>query len=149
LTEFLIDSNILVYIQDPEEKQKQALARTLVNTLVRRGAVVLSVQCLTEFYRITRWKIRPALSHKQAMHRIELLTANCRIVPLTPEAAFEGMRICDQYSLSFWDSMIWAVAKDAGLEYVLSEDFTDGQSIEGVTFRNPFLPDFEIDSLLT
>jgi len=34
--------------------------------------------------------------------------------------------------------MLWATARDAGCRVILSEDFQDGQMLEGVTFLNPF-----------
>jgi len=40
--------------------------------------------------------------------------------------------------LPFWDALLWATAKAAGVSVVLSEDFQDGRELEGVQFRNPF-----------
>ena len=46
--------------------------------------------------------------------------------------------------MSYWDAQIWATAKLAGLVAVLSEDFNSGATIEGVTFANPFAPEFDL-----
>jgi predicted nucleic acid-binding protein len=46
--------------------------------------------------------------------------------------------------MSFWDSLIWAVAKEGGVPYLLSEDFEDGVVVEGVEFINPFALGFDI-----
>ena len=54
-------------------------------------------------------------------------------------AAVEGVR---RYQLAYWDSLIWAAAKLNGVPYVLSEDFTHGQTLEAVTFLNPLRDDF-------
>ena len=58
------------------------------------------------------------------------------------------MRACEQYSMSFWDSLVWAVAKEGGIPYLMTEDFDDGASLEGVQFVNPFIPSFDIAPLL-
>jgi predicted nucleic acid-binding protein len=45
----------------------------------------------------------------------------------------------ENHKLSFWDAMLWATAKQAGVNILLSEDFQHGRALEGVSFRNPFL----------
>ena len=49
--------------------------------------------------------------------------------------------------MSFWDSLIWAVAKEGGVPYLLTEDLDDGATLEGVRFVNPFGASFDIASL--
>jgi len=39
---------------------------------------------------------------------------------------------------SFWDAMLWATVRRAGVRLLVSEDFQDGQTIEGVRIINPF-----------
>ena len=51
-----------------------------------------------------------------------------------------AMRAVDDHRVAFWDAMIWAVAREAGCRYLLSEDFQHGRTLEGVTFVNPFAP---------
>jgi predicted nucleic acid-binding protein len=49
--------------------------------------------------------------------------------------------------MSFWDAQVWAVAKEGGVSYLLSEDFDDGAVVEGVRFVDPFTASFDIASL--
>ena len=147
MSEVLIDTNILVYVEDPADERKQDLARAVVDELVSSGAATLSVQCLNEFYRAVRWKLQPPLGPLEAMRQVERLTHNCRVLPLTPSAALEAMRACDQYSMAFWDSLIWAVAKEGGVPYLLTEHLDDGAIVEGVRFVNPFSASFDVASL--
>jgi predicted nucleic acid-binding protein len=44
-----------------------------------------------------------------------------------------------KYHFSFWDSMILQAAITSKSEFLLSEDFQDGQVIESVNIVNPFL----------
>ena len=149
MSDVLIDTNILVYVQDPSDERRQEQSRDIVDELARRGSAVLSVQCLNEFFRAVRWKLRPPLGSRDAIRQVDHLTRNCRVLPLTATAALDAMRACEQYSMSFWDSLIWAVAKEGGIPYLLTEDFDDGAQVEGVQFVNPFTGSFDIESLLS
>ena len=44
-----------------------------------------------------------------------------------------------QHEFAFWDAMIWAVAREAGVTLLLSEDFQHNRVLDGVRFVNPFL----------
>ena len=44
----------------------------------------------------------------------------------------------ERFRLGFWDAMLCAVVRDAGVTLLLSEDFQNGQTIEGVRIVNPF-----------
>ena len=41
--------------------------------------------------------------------------------------------------LSFWDAMLWATIRDAGVATLLSEDFHHEQHLDGVQIINPFI----------
>jgi predicted nucleic acid-binding protein len=44
----------------------------------------------------------------------------------------------ERYKYSFWDSLIIASAIGGGAKIIFSEDLADGQTIQGVTIKNPF-----------
>jgi predicted nucleic acid-binding protein len=48
-------------------------------------------------------------------------------------------RAVEQHKISFWDAMLWAVAKQAEVKVLLSEDFQHERELEGIRFQNPFL----------
>jgi len=58
----------------------------------------------------------------------------------TPTDLGEAMRAVGVYRIGFWDAMPWATARRAGVSILFSEDFQDGQTIEGVRILNPFAP---------
>jgi predicted nucleic acid-binding protein len=53
-----------------------------------------------------------------------------------------------RHQFHFWDTLIWAAAKTSGASAVLTEDFQDGRTIEGVLFLDPFRADFDLARLL-
>jgi predicted nucleic acid-binding protein len=59
-------------------------------------------------------------------------------VAATPASLATAMAAVSDHRISFWDAMLWAVAREAGCCYVLSEDFQNGRTLGGVTFVNPF-----------
>jgi predicted nucleic acid-binding protein len=55
--------------------------------------------------------------------------------PAETSAAF---RIEDEARINFWDALIVAAARKAGVVRILSEDLNAGQTIEGIRIENPF-----------
>jgi predicted nucleic acid-binding protein len=48
------------------------------------------------------------------------------------------MVLIERLSMSFWDAMIWAVAKQNRVAEILSEDGPVGSVVEGIRYTNPF-----------
>ena len=49
-----------------------------------------------------------------------------------------AMRGVREHGLSFWDALLWATVRRAGVELLITEDFQDRRTIEGVRILNPF-----------
>ena len=63
-------------------------------------------------------------------------------LPLTIDTHDAGVRIAAKYGLPFYDALIAAAALEAECTTLYSEDFQDGQVLEGrLTVRNPFRRD--------
>lgn len=146
-TVFLIDTNVLVYGHDPRDRRKQDIAIDLLQALTSRRQAVLSVQCLSEFYRVSTRRLPDPLTPAAAFAEIERLVAGCEVFDLTSEALLEGSRVAARRSISIWDALIWAVARLNGVPYVLTEDAEDGSTLEGVTFVNPFADGFDAEAV--
>lgn len=56
------------------------------------------------------------------------------------ECLADAMDVVRRKTLSFWDALLWATARQAGCRLLLSEDMHDGQALGGVTIVNPFAP---------
>ena len=144
---FLLDTNILVYAHDPRDRLKQERAFMVLDSLIRSGRAVLSVQCLSEFFSAATRRLPEPLEPATAMAQVERLVRSCRVLDLTPTAVLEGCRGSAQYGLSIWDALIWAVGKLNQVAYILTEDAEHERFLEGVRFLNPFHPTFDLAAL--
>lgn len=145
--DWLIDTNILAYSYDPSEPVKHARAFAAVDRLANSGSAILSTQVLAELYVFLTRRRRPALDPEAGEERLRHLTRTWTVAPVTPMIVLEAARGARQHGLSFWDGMIWAVARLNQVPGILTEDFQDGRSVEGVTFVNPFSPGFDLGRL--
>ena len=144
MSAFLVDTNVLVYAYDPRDRKKQEHARAILRRLVPGGLAVISVQCLTEFFRVVRWKLPEPLSPDDALLRVVRLARACRVLDLTSWIVLEACRASNAYQVSIWDALIWATAKVNQVPDVLTEDWEHERVLEGVCFLNPFDAAFDV-----
>lgn len=142
MIDVLIDTNLLVYMYDLSEPEKQQRAVEVLQHVRQTG--VLSAQVMSEFYNIVTRKLEPPLTAEQAQAQLQRLTRVWPVLPVTSQVVFEAIRGVREYQLSFWDAQIWAAARLNRVPVVLSEDFNPGAVIEGVRFLNPFPADFDL-----
>lgn len=133
---FSLDANVLFYTIDADAGKRQEKAREIVRQAAR-GDCVLSLQTLCEFFSSTTRKRK--LTSAQAAAHVEDWQILFPVVAATPGSLRLAMRAVEEHNLSFWDAMQWAVAKQAGVTLLLSEDLQHDRELEGVRFRNPFL----------
>ena len=126
------DTNVLVYAVTANDPRLLIAAE-----LLARGGC-LSVQVLDEFASIARRKfhkpwpeIRKTLADMRALCEPAL--------PLTVETHEAGLRIAERYGYQIYDARIIASALEADCDTIYSEDMHHGQTIEGLTIRNPFV----------
>ncbi len=138
-----VDTNILIYAHDPRDRYKRGQALFVLNSLIARDQAVLGSQCLTEFFNAATRRLPEPLTPEQALAQVERFAASCEVLDLTPAVVLEGCRGSIEHGLSFWDALIWAVAKLNQVRYVLTEDAEHGRLLEGVRFLNPFVSSFD------
>jgi predicted nucleic acid-binding protein len=140
----LLDTNILVYVFDPRDQTLNAKAKEIVQATESAGSGCLSVQCLAEFFRVTTTKLH--LPPTEIYPVIERWANAFPTFSITPQIALEAARGVRDHGLSYYDAQIWAVARLNQVGVVFSEDFRDGQTLEGVRFVNPFSPNFHFEA---
>ena len=134
---FFIDSNVLVYMYDTSEPEKQPFAEKLVTSLMENGNAVVSVQVLGEFFASVTRRIRNTLSIEEADAAVGLI-ASLPVIDIDTTMVRRAIATHSRYGTSYWDSLIIAAAERAGCTSILSEDMNPGQSYHGILAVNPF-----------
>jgi len=133
-----VDTNILLYAYDLNAGVKHERAKRLIQQCWEQATGVISIQVLCEFFvRATR-QADSLMSLEEAESIIKNLSYNWEVIISDVHTVTEAMRGRRNYQLSFWDALIWAAAKSAGVEKLYTEDFQHRQVVEGVEFINPF-----------
>lgn len=137
-----VDTNLLVYVRDGSEVEKQRRAAEWMAALwdSRRGR--LSIQVLQEYYVTVTQKLHPSRSRDEAREDVLSLQAWDPVV-LDQGVLEDGWAVQDRYGFSWWDALIVAAAARSGARWLLSEDFQDSQEVFGLTVVNPFGTDPE------
>ena len=146
---YLVDTNVFVYGYIGEDLTKHERADQILNQVETDRMGYVSTQVLNElFSRLTRGTQRPAVL-ADAEETVTTIALRWTVLDTTREIVIEAIRGVRRYRFAFWDSLIWASANMNGVPYVLSEDFSHRQRIEGVTFLNPFADDFVLEGQRT
>lgn len=130
----LIDTNILVYATGADgDRTRQQMAIQALRDHRAHGA--LAVQVLAEFASVL---IRKGTPLETVRSDIRTLEKTWQIV--TPDVGTVSLALAgvDDYSMSFWDAMLWATAKHHGLTTILSEDGLTGSTVGEVLYFSPF-----------
>ena len=132
-----VDTNVLLYVHDPRDPRKQALAIGLLRSL-QSPALLWQVAC--EYIAASR-KLQPiGVSPRDIWDNLHLLQANWSLVLPEWKHLALAETLLQSYSLSFWDALLIAVAADSGVTTLYSEDFGGLPPIGGLTVVNPFAP---------
>jgi len=131
-----LDTNVLVYTDDPRDPVKQAKALDLIkqHLLSRKG--VVSLQVLQEYFVLATGKLK--LDSALAKERIEVF-ARLQVVEPTVTDILAAIDLHRLRGLSFWDALVVHSARQAGCSVLLTEDLQHGQEFDGVKIVNPFL----------
>jgi predicted nucleic acid-binding protein len=145
----LLDTNVLVYAYDPGDKRKQLLAGRQLEEIQPTRLAALSTQVLAEFFDVVTRRLEPRITARAAVELVSALAQSFATWPVDDVVVLEAARGVRDYRMSYWDAQVWATARLRGARVVLTEDFSDGQTLEGVTFRDPFAAGFNLQHVLS
>lgn len=131
-----LDANVLFYTVDADAGDRGDKAREILRRAALSYDCFLSLQTLGELFASTTRKGK--LTAAEAAAHLEDLQRVFPVVAATPGTLRLAIRAVEQHNFSFWDAMLWAVAKQAGATLLLSEDLQHDRELEGVLIRNPF-----------
>jgi predicted nucleic acid-binding protein len=143
MSSILLDTNVLVYAFDIRQSSLQGKAKAIILKAEETATGCLSVQCLGEFFRVVTAKMQ--LPANEMFRQVEYWQSAFPVFSLTPQIVLEAARGVRDYQLSYYDAQIWAGARLNQIPVIFSEDFQDGQTLEGVRFVNPFADEFAIE----
>ncbi len=132
-----VDTNVLLYVHDPRDANKQSRATSLVRSL---PAAALLWQVACEYVAASR-KLQPyGFGPQDAWNDLKMLRSmwSCILPDWQHHATCE--LLMQQHSLSFWDALILAAALEEGITTLYSDDLCSVGSIPGIHLVNPFAP---------
>ena len=130
-----IDTNILVYSIDVDAGERHESSKQIVDEAVDKNCV-LTLQALSEFYWVVTRKRK--MPHEDAKAQVDDWQLLFPIITAQPSTLRVAITAVMDYRLAFWDAVMWATARQNGVEILYSEDFQNEQNIEGVQVLNPF-----------
>jgi predicted nucleic acid-binding protein len=130
-----VDTNVLLYAADTAAEAKHRAASLWRAELWRSRRGRVSFQVLQEFYVQAVRKNPGAREAAQAEVRDLFAWEPVVVDAGVLQAAW---RLQEGFSLSFWDALIVGAAQAARCEWLLTEDLSHGQDLEGVRVVSPF-----------
>jgi predicted nucleic acid-binding protein len=127
-----LDTNVLIYaflVTDPRHRAAK---------LLMSSGGVMSVQVANEFVDVARRKMRWDWDDVAAMLKA-LRNLLGPPIPITDQTHQAALDIARRHGFRIYDSLIIAAAREAGCPVLYTEDLRDGQAVDGVLVRNPFL----------
>ncbi|MBA2692721.1 MAG: PIN domain-containing protein [Rubrobacter sp.] len=133
-----VDANVLIYFHDDEEPEKQARAEEVIERESRAGTMILSTQVLQEFYSAATRKWREPLRVEEAERSVRRFIDISTVIQVDVAVILAAISRTRNMSISFWDALIVEAAIKGGAKKLLTEDFNDGEVVDGLEIMNPF-----------
>lgn len=131
-----VDTNVLLYAQDPRNPDKQAAAARWLQSCWHGQHGRLSTQVLNELYANLR-RVAPGLLPEQARSVVRRYRGwqPWIVDDVTVDLAWA---LQDRFLINYWDALMVAAAQQQGCAYLLSEDLQHEQRFDNVQVINPF-----------
>ncbi len=130
-----IDSNVWLYAFIQSDKAKHLAAKEAVR---RIKSPIISSQVVSEV--CVNMLKKAGRKEPFVRELISSFHSQYEIVALTEGVLLRASRLREQYSLSYWDSMICSAALESHCDILLTEDMQHGLLIEDhLKIINPFI----------
>jgi predicted nucleic acid-binding protein len=133
-----IDTNVLIYAADSDERKKGSVSVALLDRLASEGDTVLPWQVLCEFAAFLAKARRKSGAGPEAFEVLRTFRERFRIVLPTESVCDLASDIHLNEQVSIWDSLLIAACIEAGVTQRFSEDAQIKPVIRGVRITNPF-----------
>jgi len=132
-----VDTNVLVYVFDPDAMAKQTCARNLVIDHLGASTLALSTQVLLEFYWTVTRKPEIPLPHAVAAGFARQLLA-AHVVTPSADLVVAAMERSGASPLSIRDALILEAAESCGASVLYTEDKHLLSASAGIAIVDPF-----------
>jgi predicted nucleic acid-binding protein len=137
--ECFLDTNLFIYQLEASEERKAATADRIIRKGIETHDACISFQVVQECLNTVLRKAEIPLSADETKQYLDNVLAPLYRVPASLSLYRRALDLQSRYRYGFYDTLIIAAALNAGCTLLYSEDLQDGQRIEGLTIRNPFL----------
>ena len=136
---YFIDTNVFIYSFDIEQPAKQKRSLELIQVGLGTGFGIISTQVIQEFLNVATRKFAiPMKPEDSKAYLRSVMNPMCQVYPdLSLNEACLDLQVETGYS--FFDSLILAAAIRGGCNFLFTEDMQDGQEIDSVTIKNPYI----------
>jgi predicted nucleic acid-binding protein len=129
-----LDTNVLVYLFDVDEPEKQAVAESIFRDPAGIG---FSTQVLQEFYVTVTRKLGRPMKPEQALTAVQRFQTY-PVAVISSAIVTKGIRRSIDSRISFWDALIVETALSEGAGVLVTEDLQDGWKVGSMRVWNPF-----------
>ncbi len=136
---FFLDTNILVYSFDTGKPSKQKTAKQLIKAALDQGTGCTSYQVIQEFLNVATRKFESPLSIADCQRYLSAVLEPLCEVFTSIGLYHQALELRERWQYSFYDSLILAAALQAHCKILYTEDLQQGQKIDKLIIRNPFL----------
>lgn len=133
-----VDSNVLVYLHDDSEADKQSVAALVMSRLMERETRI-GLQCVGEFQNVLRRKLRAP--SWQAAEEARNLLVSFESFAATEGACLAALGVVSTGRGGYWDTLLMHSAADAGCTVMFTEDDQGAPRVGGLEIVNPFGPE--------
>lgn len=128
-----VDTNIWLYALVDISSAKHEVAKPIVS----RPGIILSTQVINET--CVNLLRRAAFTEANLQQLVAAFYEKYTVADVDRDTLLEASRLRENYSLSFWDSIVVASALRSDCEVLYTEDMQHGLEVDGqVTIMNPF-----------
>jgi predicted nucleic acid-binding protein len=136
---FFIDTNIIVYLFNKDETDKNKIAEEIVKHAIKSGNGIISYQVIQEFCNVALRKFKEPMKVDDCDKFInKYLYTFCDIFPGI-ELYTKALKLHDETKYSFYDSLILVSAIMSHCKIIYSEDMQNNQKLQNIKIVNPFI----------
>lgn len=135
---FFLDTNVLVYLFDPDTPAKQAIAQQLLNEAMNSGRGTISTQVVQEFVHLAVRKFRQPMTINECREYLQtVLLPLCQHFP-SISTYDRAILIMQETGYAFYDALIVTAAVESGCRVLYTEDLHHDRVIQNMRIVNPF-----------